>query len=346
MSEKLITHKKVDEMLIAGIWFKGEFKDIILKVDILSEECNDYINGPAMAVYDYGVYTDGIAIEACFPVTEPVETDVIKSRILERAEVLSITHFGPRDTINESYRNLYGHLSNHAIVGTSCAREIFLEYNPENPEENVTEIQAILHKWNDRLAQSVERVLGASAREEVIKSSDVLFTLESSGNERAQWVRAVVEKLDELASTHQKYDILSKCAHDFSKKRISRMRAIYERNKDIDEVLEEMAKDPAWYEKPTRKGNIIFVTKGPCDRNGYEKAETELEKKKSYCHCPLVREYLNEEISPTFCYCGAGWYRQQWEGILGKPVTIEILKSLPKGDSECQFAIHLPVEVS
>ncbi len=342
MSEELITHKKVDEMLIAGIWFKGEFKDIIPKFDVLLKECKNYIDGPRMAVYDYGVYTDGVGIEACFPVTEPVETDVIKSRILERAEVLSITHFGPRDTINESYRKLFGYLSDNAILGTSFAREIFLEYNPETPEKNVTEIQAVLHRWGDRLAQSVDRVLGTSAREEIMKTSNVLFTLESTRQERAQWVRAAVEKLDELANTHQKYDILSKCAHDFSEKRISNMRAIYEKNKDIDEVLEEMAKDPAWYENPTRKGNIIFVTKVPYDRNGYEKAETDLEKKKRYCHCSLVREYLDKGISPTFCYCGAGWYRQQWEGILGKPVTIEILKSLLKGDSECQFAIHLP----
>lgn len=345
MSESgCVTHKKVDEMLIAGICFKGEFKDSAPKFDILLEECKDLICGPAMAVYDYGVYTDGIEIEACFPVRTPVESGEIKSRILESAEVLSVIHHGPHDTSKESYRKLFSYLAKHGIAGTSFVREIYSVYNPE-AEENVTEIQAVLHKWGDRLSRNIHRVLGASAQKEVMRNNDTLFTLESTKDERTYWVKAAMQKLDELADNHQKYDILSRCAHDFSEKRINRLRTIYEKNKDIDEVLEEMHKDPAWYEKPVRKQNILYVTKVPYDQKGYESADTESERKRRYCHCPLVREYLDEGISPTFCYCGSGWYRQQWEGILGRPVKIEILKSLLNGDNECSFAIHVPVEV-
>jgi len=50
-------------------------------------------------------------------------------------------------------------------------------------------------------------------------------------------------------------------------------------------------------------------------------------------------------MPPTFCYCGAGWYRQQWEGAVGKPVQIEIVDSLLKGDDRCTFAIRLPDEL-
>jgi predicted hydrocarbon binding protein len=49
-------------------------------------------------------------------------------------------------------------------------------------------------------------------------------------------------------------------------------------------------------------------------------------------------------MPPSFCYCGAGWYRRQWEGAIDRPVTIEIVKSILKGDDVCQFAIHLPHE--
>ena len=102
-----------------------------------------------------------------------------------------------------------------------------------------------------------------------------------------------------------------------------------------------MYEDPAWYEDPIRKGNIIYVEKVPYNQKGYQEAKTEAEKKRNYCHCPLVRKYL-DEIPSTFCYCGSGWYRQQWEGILQKPVKIEMVKSLLKGDDTCEFAIHLP----
>ncbi len=50
-------------------------------------------------------------------------------------------------------------------------------------------------------------------------------------------------------------------------------------------------------------------------------------------------------MSPSFCLCGAGWFRKQWEGATGKPVTIEIRKSVLAGDDECTFAITLSDEL-
>jgi predicted hydrocarbon binding protein len=47
-------------------------------------------------------------------------------------------------------------------------------------------------------------------------------------------------------------------------------------------------------------------------------------------------------LSDTHCFCGSGWYDQLWEGILGKPVEIEVLQSILKGDDCCTFAITLP----
>jgi len=46
-----------------------------------------------------------------------------------------------------------------------------------------------------------------------------------------------------------------------------------------------------------------------------------------------------------YCYCGAGWYRQQWEGVFDKPVSIEIVKSVLRGDEICRFAIHIPKDL-
>ncbi|KYK33526.1 MAG: GyrI-like domain-containing protein [Theionarchaea archaeon] len=343
LKEAGIVHKKTDEILIASIHFRREYKDILLKFRELFNVCGDYVCGSPIAVYDYGVYTDGVDIEACFPVTQAVHTDEVTSRMLESVEVLSLIHGGPYENVRESYQKLYSYFRDHGIVATNLGREIYLEFNPENFENNVTELQAVLHKWDDRLAKNVERVLGEEAREKVMKERDT-FTLESTIDERAQWVTNAMERLDELTNDTQKYAILSECAHDFSEKRIADLKAVYEQTGDIDEVLKAMRKDPGWYENPIRKGNTIYVKKIPFNKEGYEKATTEIEKKKNYCHCSLIKDYL-DEISPTFCYCGSGWYRQQWEGILGKPVKIEILKSLTKGDCTCEMAIHLPENV-
>ena len=48
-------------------------------------------------------------------------------------------------------------------------------------------------------------------------------------------------------------------------------------------------------------------------------------------------------MSRTYCYCGAGWYQQLWDGIMGQPVRVEVLKSILQVDDRCSFAIHLPL---
>ena len=193
-----------------------------------------------------------------------------------------------------------------------------------------------------RLQKSLDRVLDDKEKSKNIIKNKELFSLETSKDNKTQWVKGVLKELDKVANNYQKYDILSSCAHEFSQKRIDKLRKIYIESGDIDAVLEEMHNDYLWYENPTRRGKVIYITKIPYNLEGYKKAKTQVDKKRSYCHCPLVRDYWNEGISSTFCNCSAGWYRQIWEGILKKPVRIEILKTLLKGDENCEFAIHLP----
>ena len=175
-----------------------------------------------------------------------------------------------------------------------------------------------------------------------MKDREKLFTVQSSNEERTQWLKSVIDRIDKRAKEYEKYDILSFCAHNFSQKRIDSLKSIYEKTGNLDEVLKEMHKDYEWYEDPVLKDNIIYVTKIPYNPEGFKKAHTLGEKQANYCHCALVRNHFNEEISPTFCNCSAGWYRQLWEGIIGKPVNIEIVESLIKGDQNCTFAIHIP----
>jgi len=344
LEESGITKKKTQEMLIAGLNFRDAYegKKIPSMFEKLFKECKEYVCGPAITLYDYGVYSNGIDVEVCFPVTQSVETSEVKSRTLQSVGVLSLLHNGPYEKIRESYRKLYGYLRQHGVVGTSLGREIALKFDPDNPEDNVIEIQAVLHKWDARFAKNLDRVLGSDARTAIMQDSERLFTLESTIDERAKWIKAAMERLTELAGEDQRYEVLSCCAHDFSKKRIAKLRGIYEESGDIDEVIKAMHEDPAWYEKPRREGNVIYVTKVPFDSKNYEKATDKDEKRKHYCHCAMVRNHLDNGISPTFCYCGSGWYRQQWEGILRKPVRVKILKSLVRGDDTCEFAIHLP----
>ena len=67
-----------------------------------------------------------------------------------------------------------------------------------------------------------------------------------------------------------------------------------------------MHEDPTWHEKPRREGNVIYVRKIPFDSKNYGKAADRDEKRKHYCHCPMVRNHLDNGIFAAFCYCGSG----------------------------------------
>jgi len=40
-----------------------------------------------------------------------------------------------------------------------------------------------------------------------------------------------------------------------------------------------------------------------------------------------------------------GFYKKPWQVALGRPVDVEVLESVLRGDSRCRFVIHLPLEV-
>ncbi len=90
----------------------------------------------------------------------------------------------------------------------------------------------------------------------------------------------------------------------------------------------------------------IYTSKKPRDPKKHEAAKDDVERRKAYCYCPLVRDHIDQGMPANFCYCGAGWFRQQWETAIGKPVTVEIVKSVLKGDDVCQFAVHLPEDLN
>lgn len=97
-----------------------------------------------------------------------------------------------------------------------------------------------------------------------------------------------------------------------------------------------------------RAGTVLYETKIPYDTIGYLAATSPEERRYRYCHCPWARESLDgseAEVSPTFCRCSSGYHKRQWEVILGRPLTADVLESVLAGDDRCRFAIHLPADV-
>jgi effector-binding domain-containing protein len=345
-----IEHKGLKDSLVATARFNLRNRDELHTAlsEIKQHVSEENIAGPAFCIFQFVTSVkEGFDAEVGFPVTQAVEEGVVKTRILPGMEVLSFIHRGPVEDLGESYKRLSGYASKHGLISDEFCREVYLDLGAEGGSE--IEIQFVIHKWNELLATNLVRVLGREAERQVMQGSDEL-TIESLVEERFRWVREAMERLEGLADEEERYDILSRCAHVFPGSQIEKLRVVYEETKArtgdvleaVDAVIAFMGEDPGWGERPRREGKVISASKKPRDPEGYEKAEDGLEKRKAYCYCPLVREHLEGGMPITFCYCGAGWYRQQWEGTIGKPVTIEIVRSILKGDDLCEFAIRLP----
>jgi len=223
--------------------------------------------------------------------------------------------------------------------------------------------------WLDKFSGCLDGVAGEEIREQVMKGSEGLSSL-SSQQEVIAWSKEAMERLDSLVDGEQAKEIMAGCACRYPRSVLQGIREEYAATGDIDLAqqmlqaqFESMLKDSlqlsddliteivgrGWGSAGVREGNTIMAIKIP--KSGYlveYMNETDPEKKRQYyCHCPRIREVLksSETISPTYCYCGAGFYKGIWEEILQQPVRVEVLESVLDGGEVCKIAIHLPQEV-
>lgn len=346
MNAQPIVHKQLRAVQVACVKSVIEDRSKILPLlELLRQACGDAISGPAMCIYHYGAVKDGLLVEAAFPVHRPVEAGQVYTRQLEHARAWTLIHHGSHETIRETTSKVIDHSRTRA-ASASGLREVYLALDLDQPERNRTEVQLVLHEWDRLLAEGLERTLGAAARQQVMAGIEKIAP-EDSLQVYTEWIRGAMDRLDSLTDDPvEKYQALSCCAHVFPDERIAHLRATYELRRDIDDVLQEMYKDPSWYEDPVRRGNVLNMTKVPYDPEGYQTGATPADRRKAYCHCAFVRPYLDQvpsPMSPTFCWCGSGWYRRLWEGILDQPVQIEHVETLLMGKDRCTLTITLPL---
>jgi effector-binding domain-containing protein len=349
LKELGIEHRQFGDTLIATTRFALQKREELpAALERLAQDVpSEFIVGPAFGIFHFITSVeDGSDVEIGFPVSQAVETAQVKTRLLPALQVLSLRHRGPLETLQESYSKLYGQASARGIISDEFCRELYLDLR--NLADCEIEVQLVIHDWNRLLGQNLERVLGAEIGQKLMQ--DEHLGVESGVDERFQWAKGVIEQLDDLAGEYQKYDIVSSCAHVFPAEQVAKLRTVYEEARTqvtdpleaVDAVLAFMEGDGGWRERPLREGHIIYAAKKPRNPQAYERAQSEAEKRQAYCFCPIVRTRLDQGMPISFCYCGAGWYRRQWEGAIGRPVTIEVVESVLKGDDVCRFAIHLP----
>jgi len=324
-------------------------KEIFEKIQGMLKTIPDrFIAGSPFCIFYYvSSVKEGLDVEIGIHVTKKFPSKTLKFRKLPKMEIFSILHKGKYEEINLAYNKVFQYAYQFGFPSQEFSREIYKHIGQDQNHE--IEVQFIIHPWNKLLVDNLIRVLGVEQQQKIMEGFQAL-EIESSLEKKFEWLVGMLKRLEQVADEQQQYEILSSCAHFFPEEMIAELKQVYEEARKnspsmvetVDKLLEFMQKIPGWGSVPIRDGNILYTTKSPRDPKGFENAKTRLEKKKAYCFCPMIRDFLDKDIPATFCNCGTGWVRQQWEGVFGQPLKIEIVKSLTKGDEECQFAIHLP----
>ncbi|MFX1252873.1 MAG: DUF6144 family protein [Promethearchaeota archaeon] len=117
---------------------------------------------------------------------------------------------------------------------------------------------------------------------------------------------------------------------------------------EIDDQVIEYIKNDQMISTGVRKGNKVIITKIPYMTKQYLNETDDTLKRYYYCHCPWAREAIkdtNNLVSPVFCNCSAGYFKQYWDIVLERDTHVEVLESVIQGDDICKFVLHLPEDI-
>jgi len=179
------------------------------------------------------------------------------------------------------------------------------------------------------------------------------------------WTEKLMQKLSEELTREQIEKVMCECACRRPKSDMMELRIEYARNKDIKAIHTKMQKIFEKFIKEYKQlsdeqieminelgmgmagkleGRAITAVKIPKEFHKYFQTDDPVKKRYHYCHCPRIREVLlseEEAVDSNYCYCGAGFYKDIWEFILQKPVQVELLETIMKGDDVCKIKIYL-----
>ncbi len=220
--------------------------------------------------------------------------------------------------------------------------------------------------WLGKFSNCLENIAGEEIRDQVMAGSEGL-SMASSREDVIHWSQEAMSLLEDLVNDeHDRRQIMTGCACQYPVEDLQDVKRIYQESGDLDaahrllqtkfenfmqhtlklppDIFAEIVKR-GWGLAGIKAGKHIIATKIP--KSGFlidYMREVDPEKKRAYyCHCPRVRSALeqDESLSPTYCYCGAGFYKGIWEEITGEAVEVEVLESVLSGGDICKVRITL-----
>lgn len=144
-----VEEKTIGDLLIAGIRYKGKYRDCGTYIGQLCRKMGWLICGkPFNLYYDHEYKENGADIESCIPIRKPKEVEGISVRTLPGGKCLSLIHKGPYEQIGRSYETLIASMREKGYESSQPIREIYVKgpgmFFKGNPEKYITEIQMMI----------------------------------------------------------------------------------------------------------------------------------------------------------------------------------------------------------
>ena len=133
------------------------------------------------------------------------------------------------------------------------------------------------------------------------------------------WMTTLMELLEQQLNEDQRNALMHSCGRACARREAIGLAARFAG--DVKGMVENFAQNMGGPERIFLDANTVHM-----DFDG--------------CFCPLVDE--GPEVLPdTFCECSKGWMLEMFETAAQKPVQVEILQTVRRGDPTCGFLIHV-----
>jgi hypothetical protein len=135
------------------------------------------------------------------------------------------------------------------------------------------------------------------------------------------WLADLMEAIDREKDEATKVRLVGACGRAcFERHAFKRTMPVAGRA-DVDQLIAALKKNfEVW-----RDGQQVHVRYGAVSKG---------------CYCPAAR-YRPARPNDLHCLCSRGTHQAIWETEFGRPVRVDILESVRRGDKTCHFLVHL-----
>jgi hypothetical protein len=137
------------------------------------------------------------------------------------------------------------------------------------------------------------------------------------------WVTDLMEAIDTELNESEKIKLMSGCGRACYRRFQFKQDIAAKGKGSVDELIKAYKTNfEIWREDQDK----VHIRYGAVNKNG--------------CYCPAAK-FRKSKPMDIHCYCTRATHETIWESALGKPVKIEILQTVRRGDPTCHFLVHL-----